>query len=226
MQAAAIPSTAGTSTQDPQALNEAHWRWLCCDLHDGAAQYLAGALKILQAIDARPDFHQEAKSHLQATKALLDIALRDLREVIAGRSPDYVRNGTLASSIKRLVDELAETAEIDIDLTVDLGGKILARTLETAVYRILQECLHNAIRHSGGKRIRVAIVAKRQSLRIEAHDWGKGFDCSAINSGHLGLRSIWQRAELVKGTVWIDSKPGEGTHIEVELPLPRLGRTG
>ncbi len=173
----------------------------------------------------RPDFPQEARPHLQVAKSLLDIALRDLREVIAGRSPDYVAEGTLVSSIERLVDELAETAGIDIDLTVDLGGTILTRPLETAVYCILQECLQNAIRHSGSKCVRVVIDAKRQTIRIDARDWGKGFDCRAINSGHLGLRSIWQRAELVKGAILIDSEPGEGTHIKVELPLPQIGRT-
>jgi signal transduction histidine kinase/DNA-binding CsgD family transcriptional regulator len=210
----------GMPAQVPQ--NDPRWRWLCCDLHDGVAQRLTGALKRLQEFENRLDVPREAETHVQVTRALLELALGDLREVIAGRSPEYEGKHTLDGSIKALVEELEATTGIRIDLRVELGSQKLTRPLETAVYRILQECLNNAIRHSGSKCIRAAVATEVRAVRIEVHDWGRGFDCQTINGGHLGLRSIWLRAEMLKGGVRIDSAPNEGTHIEVELPIGEL----
>jgi signal transduction histidine kinase len=161
---------------------------------------------------------------LDAAKALLDVALRDIRDIIAGRSPGCSTRDNIVSSIKRLVRELAETTGIEIELVEAFGSEKLTRPIETALYRILQESLNNAVRHSGSNRIRVAIAENPGTLRLEVRDWGKGFDRNAINGEHRGLHGIQQRAQLLGGTAAIDSKPGQGTLIEVELPLPKANQ--
>ena len=90
--------------------------------------------------------------------ALLDVALRDIRDIIAGRSPACITQSGIIPSIKRLVQELTAANGIEFEFVESLGRKKLSPPLETAVYRILQECLNNAIRHSGSDRVRVEIV--------------------------------------------------------------------
>jgi hypothetical protein len=213
---------AGASTavpQDPSAINEARWQWLCCDLHDGAAQYVSAALLRLQAIEARHDMPVEARPHLLMAGALLDVALRDIRDIIAGRSPACSMQAGIISSIRRLVQELAGSSGIEIEFVESLGREKLSPLLETAVYRILQECLNNATRHSGGDRVRVEIVRNPETLRLEVRDWGCGFDPDAVAIEHRGLRGIRQRAEVLGGRASVKTKPGWGTLVVAELPL-------
>jgi signal transduction histidine kinase len=151
--------------------------------------------------------------------ALLDVALRDIRDIIAGRSPACSMQLGLIPSIQRLVQELAEASGIEIELVESLGRKKLPPQLETAVYRILQECLNNATRHSGSDRVRVEIVGNPKALSLEVRDWGGGFDPDAVAVERRGLRGIRDRAELLGGRASFETKPGWGTLVAVELPL-------
>lgn len=174
-------------------------------------------------MDTRPDLPQESRAHLHMAIVLLDVALRDIRDIIAGRSPACRKKGAIISSIKQMVGELAEATGTKIELAEALRCEKLTPPLETAIYRILQECLNNAVRHSGSDRVHVAIAENHQTVRLEVRDWGKGFNCGTIHGEHRGLRGIQQRAQLLNGTVSIESKLGAGTQIKVELPLPKAG---
>jgi signal transduction histidine kinase len=74
--------------QDRCVQDGRNWRLLCCDLHDGAAQYVSAALLRLRTMEAQHEMPAEARPHLWMAEALLDVALRDIREIIAGRSPE------------------------------------------------------------------------------------------------------------------------------------------
>jgi signal transduction histidine kinase len=215
-----VPASA-TAAEMPQdgGGDERNWRLLCCDLHDGAAQYLSAALLRLQAIEGQHEMPAQARSHLRMAGALLDVALRDIRDIIAGRSPASPMRSGLVPSIKRLVRELAGANGIEIEFVESLGRKKLPPQLETAVYRILQECLNNATRHSGSERIRVEIVGNRQALSLTVRDWGGGFDPDAVTVEHRGLRGLRDRAELLGGRASFKTEPGWGTLVTVDLPL-------
>ncbi len=95
-------------------------------------------------------------------------------------------------------------------------------TLENAIYRIAQEALTNACKHSKSEKIRVSLVQRGDRLRIEIRDWGVGFDPKAIPKSHFGLEGIRQRARLLGGKCSIRSTEGKGTRVTVELPaVPR-----
>ena len=219
----APPAPASATTietpKDRCVEDKRNWRLLCCDLHDGAAQYVSAALLRLQAIEAQYEMPADAKPHLRAAGALLDVALRDIRDIISGRSPACCTQPGIIPSINRLVQELAGASGIAVEFVERLGRNKLPAPLETAVYRILQECLNNAVRHSGSDRICVTIVASPATLRLEVRDWGGGFDPDAVTSQHRGLRGIWERAALLGGRASLKTRPGEGTTVVVELPL-------
>jgi signal transduction histidine kinase len=170
-------------------------------------------------MDAQREIPAEARPHLRMAGALLEVALGDIRDIIAGRSPGCSLGLGIIASVKRLVQELAEASGIEIEFFDSLGHEQLAPPLQTAVYRILQECLNNAIRHSGSDRVRVEIIGNPGTLRLEARDWGSGFDPDAVTIEHRGLWGIRQRAELLGGRASLKTKPGWGTLVSVELPL-------
>ena len=95
----------------------------------------------------------------------------------------------------------------------------LVPILENAIYRIVQEGLTNACRHSKSKRVRVELVQHDDKLRIKIQDWGVGFNLSDVEDDCFGLASIRERARLLGGNTVVESTPDQGTCITVELPL-------
>jgi signal transduction histidine kinase len=91
--------------------------------------------------------------------------------------------------------------------------------LENAAYRIVQESLANACRHSKSNRVRVSLLQRGDRVRIEIRDWGAGFDPQTVQANRFGLEGIRQRARLLGGKCSIRSAPGKGTRITVELPV-------
>jgi signal transduction histidine kinase len=79
--------------------------------------------------------------------------------------------------------------------------------------------LTNACRHSNSSKIRVELVQQGDQIRVEVEDRGVGFDPATINDGHFGVAGILERARLLGGTAAIESRPGAGTRIVVELPI-------
>ena len=192
----ALTKTAETAPDVPVD-DETSWRLLCCDLHDGAAQYLSAAMMHLQSVEAQHEMPAEAKSHLHMVGALLNVALRDIRDIIAGRSPACFTQAGIVPALTRLVEEMADASGLEIELLETLGRKRLAPLLETAVYRILQGMPEQRGPAQRQQTYSHRIVENRAALRLEVRDWGRGFDPDAVNGEHRGLRGIRERAELL-----------------------------
>ena len=87
------------------------------------------------------------------------------------------------------------------------------------MFRIAQESLQNACRHSRSDRIRVELAQRDGRICLDVRDWGVGFSLAAVEEHRFGLQGIRERVRLLDGRVVIESAPGKGTHISVELPL-------
>jgi len=96
----------------------------------------------------------------------------------------------------------------------------LSQEISVCLFRVLQEAVHNAAKHSGAKRIEVQLVANSGEIHLNVSDSGKGFDIEAVGQSQgLGLTSMRERVRLVGGTIAIESKPlGGGTTIHVRVP--------
>jgi signal transduction histidine kinase len=86
-------------------------------------------------------------------------------------------------------------------------------------YRMIQEGLANALRHSGSSRVRVALSQTNGRVRVEIEDWECRFDLQKVDHSRFGLRGIRERTRLFEGTATIDSAPGRGTRVTAELPV-------
>jgi signal transduction histidine kinase len=129
--------------------------------------------------------------------------------------------------VQAALEELAERTRgygLNVDLTIGLGAdqadapsELGGADLDTAVYRIVQEALTNAIKHSGARHVVIKVHPEPSLLRVTVRDDGNGFDPQARSTG-FGLHGLREYAELLGGTLQINSTPGRGTEITASPP--------
>jgi signal transduction histidine kinase len=126
----------------------------------------------------------------------------------------------LEAALSRYVQDYQSRYPLEVDLVVIGLEERLPPAVETAVYRIVQEGLTNIARHSQAKTASILIEQRNGRLRAIIEDDGVGFTQQiAVQNGRLGLYGMRERAELLNGTLTIESAPGQGTSIFVEVPL-------
>jgi beta-phosphoglucomutase len=123
------------------------------------------------------------------------------------------------------VYEQNRAGEAEIEFEHDMGDERLPPPLENAIFRIVQESLTNAARHSRSDKISVALTQRGNHICVDVRDWGIGFDPSSVEERRFGLQGIRERVRLLDGHMAIESAPHEGTHISVELPLAAADET-
>jgi signal transduction histidine kinase len=137
--------------------------------------------------------------------------------VIDGLAPPDLAAGGLAGSLRSYAVLAGRTYGAEVRFQTAAQLPALGPQQETAVYRVAQEALHNALRHSGATTICVSLSATRRRVILEVADHGRGFVAEAP-SGGLGLASMRERAAAAGGTLTVRSRPGEGTLVRLDLP--------
>lgn len=192
------------------------------EIHDGLTQLLTGSLMQLETFlrTMSPD-DRNGWERFRTGIQLLREGLKEARRLINGLRCATLEDLGLMVAIEELV---AQSGHLEgspqIEFVHCVAFDRLPMSLENTIYRIVQEALTNACRHSQSPRVRVEMVQEDRLVRIEVQDWGVGFDPTVVKEGHFGLESIQQRARLFGGQATVESHPGEGTRILVELTLP------
>lgn len=201
-------------------LQEHERRLIGYDIHDGLAQQLGGALMFLQAFrDQFADRPSEPwKSFEQGFQALSE-AMAEARRLIDDLRPLVLEEGGILPAVEALIEKLHARFGMEIEYVADAELSRLEPVREFAVFRVVQEALSNARRHSRSKKVRVELRQRRDHLYLEVRDWGAGFDPEKVPPGHYGLEGIRERSRLLGGKVHIRSAPGEGTRIALEIPV-------
>ncbi|HKF46080.1 MAG TPA: PAS domain S-box protein [Terracidiphilus sp.] len=115
--------------------------------------------------------------------------------------------------------DFAERHKLELEFTTDVRSPIRPE-IGVSLFRVLQEAMQNAVKHSGARQIQVQLREDSESLRLVVRDSGRGFDTEAASRGKgLGLTSMRERLRLVNGTISVDSKPKGGTVIEARVPI-------
>jgi PAS domain S-box-containing protein len=126
----------------------------------------------------------------------------------------------LVSAMTGLCREFAARQKVEIDFKSDDIRQRVSKDTSLCLFRILQEALHNAAKHSGARQFEVRLGCASNQLHLAVSDRGAGFDVeSAMNKGGLGLISMHERVRLMSGTILIESKPMAGTTVHVRLPF-------
>jgi two-component system, NarL family, sensor histidine kinase UhpB len=187
------------------------------DLHDEVNQSLTGLLLRLEA--ARSAAPPELEAEIAETKTVANQAMRELLELARRLRPTALDDLGLAAAIAGLVERLGEgeaagTIEIDGDFG-DLGDDA-----SLVVYRVAQEALSNAARHSGATHVAVALRRGPEGVELKVADDGRGFAFDQSERG-LGIGGMRERALLVGGELTIESRPDAGTTVRLTIPVSR-----
>ena len=192
---------------------------LARDLHDAVAQKLfsvrvkaRAAALLVQRDPAR------AAAEIDSVAVLVGQAHAELRAVIDGLAPPDLASGGLVGSIRSYAVLVGQTFGAAVRVQADELPPLDGRR-ETVLYRVAQEAISNALRHSGSSEVTVRLRARQRSVLLEVADLGRGFD-PAGSLGGLGLDSMRERAGTVAGQLVIRSSPGAGATIRLTVPLP------
>ena len=193
---------------------------LARELHDAVTQKLfsiRARARAAAVLAGREPFDSgRVVAEIEAVGALGAEAHAELRAVIDGLAPPDLQDGGLASSLRRYAVLAGRAFGIPVTFTAAELPALGARQ-EAALYRVGQEALHNALRHSGAAAVRVRLAATARRVTLEIGDDGHGFTPEAP-SGGVGLTSMRERAEAIGGVLTVRSG-GSGTLVRMTVPL-------
>ncbi|MEV5018595.1 GAF domain-containing sensor histidine kinase [Streptomyces sp. NPDC053780] len=193
---------------------------LAHELHDAVSQKLFSLRLTAQAATALVDRDPaRAKGELQQVAALAAEAADELRAAVVELRPAALEEDGLVATLRTQIQVLdrAHTARVTF---AGHGVKALPAAQEEAMLRVAQEALHNALRHSGAARVDVTLHRRGTGAVLRVTDDGSGFDPRTVRRAgrHLGLVSMRDRANGTGGRLTVQSAPGQGTTIEMEVP--------
>lgn len=195
------------------------------DLHDEVGQALTSVLLDVRSLEgavrAQPFDADHLLNRMGQLRQVADDALSDVQRLAFELRPTVLDDLGLVDALQRLAREVTAHNQVTVHLdTGQLGrGCRLHPDVETTAYRVVQEALTNAVRHSGATTCSVVATRSEERMRIVVEDEGVGFDPLATGTGHLGLRGMAERAQLVGGTLMVVSAPGDGATIVLEVPI-------
>jgi signal transduction histidine kinase len=191
---------------------------LARELHDSVSQVLYSiGLGAHTARGALEDDPEQAIASIDYVLALSEAGLAEMRALIFELRPESMELEGLLAALSRQVAVLRTRYKLTVN--ADLGEEPdLSLEMKQALYRIAQEALHNIVRHARANVVELRLTGLANEIMLEVRDNGKGFDTSTPFPGHLGLRSMQERATKMGGTFTIESVPGQGTYVSVRVP--------
>jgi signal transduction histidine kinase len=192
---------------------------LARELHDSVTQKLFSLVLSAEAASTLLDRDGAgARAELERLQELAREAMDELRTLVFELRPPAVDSEGLATALRKHVDVLRRAYRREIGLEL-IGTPSGAPRVERDVLRIAQEALQNALRHAGAERVELRLDARNGQLVMSVIDDGIGFDPAApeLRSRRLGLTSMEERAEAIGGTLSIESAPGAGTTVRLEV---------
>jgi len=232
------------------AMQEAESRRIARDLHDGAGQALTAARLHLQAAASAvtrrtlrahagaastvttaavpTPIVADSTSHtvrdsLLATARLLDAAMDEVRQSAAALGPTSLDELGLVEALRRHCDDIGAASQIPIEFrapALEMEPARAPAAIERACYRIAQEALTNALKHSQAHRIEVEVLTANGTIGVDVRDDGLGFDAAKARRG-LGLAGMRDRVTLLGGSFVLESAPGQGTRVRAIIPADR-----
>jgi len=193
---------------------------IASDLHDGVGQMMSAAKMNLSGFENRLSFHNEQdRAAFRNTIALVDDSCREVRSVSHNMMPNALLKNGLSNAIKEFISKI-DNKVLKVNLHTEGLNERLPSDTETVLYRVIQECVNNVIKHSGANTLDIALIRDKDGLSATIEDNGKGFDYAAVlRQSGIGLTNIRTRIQYLRGTVEVDTAPGRGTLIAVHIPL-------
>jgi signal transduction histidine kinase len=214
-----------TSAQEQlrfQAVIEAEERErkrIASDLHDGVGQTMSAAKINLSMLQAELVLETEdQRSTMEKIVALVDESCREVRSVSHNMMPNTLLKSGLASAIRNFINQI-DRRILRVDFYSEGLDAPLRSNYEVVLYRVVQECVNNVIKHSAASTLHISLIKDEEGISVTIEDNGKGFDTSKTeNFDGIGLKNIQSRINYLKGTVEWNSTIGRGTAVVINIP--------
>lgn len=190
------------------------------DLHDGVGQMMSAAKMNLSAFESELKFdNEEQRQSFEKVINLVDESCREVRTVSHVMMPNALLKNNLGDAIREFTGKLNQK---DLRVSVYTEGldERLDSNIETMLYRVIQECVNNTIKHAEASTLDISLIRDKDGISGTIEDNGKGFDATDPEKKKgIGMKNISSRIEYLKGTVDVDSAPGRGTVVGLHIPL-------
>lgn len=196
-------------------VQEEERRNIALELHDGIGQVLTALINHLQFSESEGADESEAV-------ILAKSALTEVRRMSRALRPSVLDDLGLVAALNWLARTTGESSGLEVVLDIPDDETGLDKQSETLVFRIVQEALTNAVKHAEASRVRVIVDRGPAMLKVSITDNGLGFDAKSVlgeSDKGFGARGMRDRAELFGGRLSIESEPGEGTSVLLQLPV-------
>jgi PAS domain S-box-containing protein len=224
-----MEQAAQAHAQEVQALaaslltvQEEERRRVSRELHDQICQQLAALAFDIGGLAADPPPPEDAQRQLKALQARAVKASQETRHIAYELHPSVLDDLGLVASLRSLCREFSERAtDIELRFTDVVLPATVPREVTSCLYRVAQESLQNIAKHANAKHVSVALTLEKGSVALSIADDGAGFIQEAVKvRGGLGLIGMEERTRLVNGNLSIATRPGHGTRIALQVPLP------
>ncbi len=202
-------------------------RRIARELHDEIGQSLTAVKINLQGATGGKSA-RSSSSYLRESVGLIDVVLRQVRNLSLDLRPSVLDDLGLAASVRSHLDRTSRRAGFVGSFAADPPEIRLLPEIETECFRVVQEALTNVVRHAGARRVEVTLFRRGDLLELVVQDDGAGFDVAAARrraarGGSLGLLGMQERAALLGGAITIEAVPGRGTKVHLRIPLADPG---
>lgn len=187
------------------------------ELHDGVGQVLTALTLTLDAA-AEPMPAASVRERVVAARSLADTALAQTRDLSHRMRPARLEERGLVTAVRDLAAQSGFDVVVDADAAA-ANPELLGPTATVEVFRIIQEALANAARHSGAPGAHLTIACRDDELVVEVADEGSGFDPAAVADSGIGLAGMVERARLIGAELVVATAPGAGTVVCLGLPI-------
>ncbi len=198
---------------------ETERRSISRELHDEIGQSL-GALLVdigrLSATVSNPP--SQVRAQLDNMKSVTERTVQAVRNIALLLRPSMLDDLGLAAALEWQGREVSRRSQIEVAVEADNVPEDLPDEYKICIYRLVQEALNNAVRHSGARNAKVNLEHSAKSIAVRVSDDGQGFDASRTRG--LGILGMEERVKRLGGTFTVESKPGQGVMLKAELPLP------
>lgn len=198
-------------------------RRMARELHDSVTQSLFTLRLMVEGLEpGLPEELEELREPLNLISQQVEVIQGEMRRLINELRPVHLKGHNFRTALERHLNSLRSTTGLEVSLnTVGPVDRIPRRMAEN-LNRIVQEALHNVAQHAEASRVTLNVRSEEQLVILEVEDDGRGFDpqqAALSENQSLGLLSMRERAEILKGALVIRSRPGEGTVLTVKVPL-------
>jgi len=193
---------------------------LARELHDSVSQQLFAASMMMSAVnEINPPEDKKLKQQLGMVEKMIHQSQLEMRALLLHLRPVALKGKSLKEGVEELLLELTEKVQMVVDVKVEEFR--VDKGVEDQLFRILQESLSNTLRHAKASQLQVLLIERDDTVILRVEDNGIGFKLEQVKTSSYGMQNMRERAYEVGGTFKVISVPGEGTKLEVKVPVLR-----